>query len=133
MNIKDWVRSARQHAGLTQAQLGEALNVTKGNVSGWENGRHNPSYEQIRAIAQRTGVPLPDSGPADLAAPPALGPPQGNVWSAVMRIVTAFADQDQAIRNAAAELLAEAVRRPEVADVLAAKLMKLSDEPGGPA
>lgn len=61
MEIREWVRAARLHAKLTQTQLGEALGVTKGNVSAWETGRHEPSYGNLLKIAEvtRFGTPLP--------------------------------------------------------------------------
>lgn len=58
MEIKEWVRAARKHKDWTQEQLGDAMGVTKGNVSGWENGRHEPGYSQLARIAQITGFPL---------------------------------------------------------------------------
>jgi len=58
VELKVWIREARKHKGWTQEQLGEALGVTKGNVSGWENGRHEPGYSQLAKIAQETGYPL---------------------------------------------------------------------------
>lgn len=35
------------------------MNVTKGNVSAWENGRHEPSWSQILKINELSGFPLP--------------------------------------------------------------------------
>lgn len=58
MEIKEWVRAARKHKDWTQEQLGDVMGVTKGNVSGWENGRHEPGYSQLTKIAQVTGYPL---------------------------------------------------------------------------
>lgn len=58
MNIPKWVLAARKHKGWTQTQLGDALSVTKGNVSGWEKARHQPSYHQLAKIAEVTGYPL---------------------------------------------------------------------------
>lgn len=57
--IATYVRQARKRAGLTQTQLGDALNVTKGNISAWECGRHSPGIEQLGRIAQITGEPIP--------------------------------------------------------------------------
>lgn len=54
MTIGEWIRTCRLAAKLTQAQLGDALGVTKSNVSAWENDRHEPSYSQILKIAQVT-------------------------------------------------------------------------------
>lgn len=59
MDLKDWVQGARKQKGWTQSDLGDRLSVTKGNVSAWENGRHEPSYGQMRAIAAMTGSPMP--------------------------------------------------------------------------
>lgn len=65
MEINKWVRAAREHKGLTQDQLGEALGRTKSNVSSWEKGLHEPSYTQLRTMARLTGYPMPD-GARDL-------------------------------------------------------------------
>lgn len=59
MEMKDWVSTARTTGKLTQTQLGESLGVTKGNVSAWENGRHEPSWSQILRISELTGAALP--------------------------------------------------------------------------
>ncbi|WP_345245312.1 helix-turn-helix transcriptional regulator [Pigmentiphaga soli] len=67
MDLKEWVKAAREAAGMTQTRLGEELGVTKGNVSGWENGRHEPSYSQMLKMAElsRWSVPLPGLGGVD--------------------------------------------------------------------
>ncbi|UGA38209.1 helix-turn-helix domain-containing protein [Chromobacterium haemolyticum] len=44
---------------MTQERLGEAVNKTKGNISAWEKGRHEPSFDQIEAISRITGYPMP--------------------------------------------------------------------------
>src|SRR5450830_1694857 len=59
MEIYEWVQTARSVAQLTQTQLGEALGVTKGNVSAWERGRHEPSWSQMLKISQLTKAQLP--------------------------------------------------------------------------
>ncbi|MDR8787929.1 HTH-type transcriptional regulator PrtR [Burkholderia multivorans] len=65
MELSEWVLFARTSKNLTQQQLGEALSVSKANVSAWEKGRHDPSWTQILKIRQITGVPLPvDDRPA---------------------------------------------------------------------
>lgn len=64
--LGEWVRQARRHWGKSQEALGEALSVTKGNVSAWENGRHAPSYQQILEISRITGYPTRDT--TDIAA-----------------------------------------------------------------
>jgi len=66
MDIGTWIRQCRQHAKLTQTQLGEVMGKTKANVSGWENGLHSPSYEQIIRVAELTGWALPPPGLGEL-------------------------------------------------------------------
>jgi DNA-binding transcriptional regulator YiaG len=65
MEMRNWIRSARKKADLTQEQLGERLGVTKGNVSAWENGRHEPSYAQIQEISVIANYPMPDTQASD--------------------------------------------------------------------
>lgn len=50
---------------MTQTDLGDALGVTKGNVSAWENGRHEPSYTQMLKIAELTKSSLPTFAPSN--------------------------------------------------------------------
>lgn len=59
MRLSEWVRKARLRADMTQEQFGEMMGVTKANVSGWENERHEPSFDQIVKISEATGEPLP--------------------------------------------------------------------------
>ncbi|MEN5162603.1 helix-turn-helix transcriptional regulator [Achromobacter kerstersii] len=59
MEISTWIKASRQVANLTQTELGDALGVTKGNISAWENGRHEPSYSQMLKIADLTKTLLP--------------------------------------------------------------------------
>jgi phage repressor protein C with HTH and peptisase S24 domain len=73
MDIARWVKEARRKGVLTQEQLGERLNVTKGNVSGWENGRHEPGYAQLVRISEVTGYPLEGTS-ALVASEPTLQP-----------------------------------------------------------
>lgn len=62
MDIPSWIKEARLHAKLTQEQLGAPLGVGKGNVSAWEKGRHEPSYEQLVRISKITHYPEPLPG-----------------------------------------------------------------------
>lgn len=59
MEISAWIKASRLAAEMTQTELGDALGVTKGNVSAWENGRHEPSYSQMLKIAELTKSRLP--------------------------------------------------------------------------
>lgn len=77
MKLSEWVKAARQAAGIGQEELGAKLGVTRGNVSAWENGRHEPSFAQILAIANETGnrVPIPgvNAQPVRNVAPADIG------------------------------------------------------------
>lgn len=60
-DIAAWVREARLHWGQSQDALGDRLGKTKGNISAWENGRHEPSFKQVLQISAITGWPLPQN------------------------------------------------------------------------
>jgi len=93
MKICDWVRSAREFAGLTQPQLGDALGISKQNISAWERDRHEPSYEQLIKIINLSGYPEPLPGlPLD-------------VWQARLDAEEAKQNENYlSVRNAATEL-----------------------------
>ena len=61
MKVGQWVKACRAAAAITQTTLGDALGVTKGNVSAWENDKHEPSYSQMVEIVRlaRFEVPFP--------------------------------------------------------------------------
>lgn len=59
MELSAWVKLVRTRKDWTQEQLAEQLDVTKGNVSAWENARHEPGWGQILKIAHLSGLPLP--------------------------------------------------------------------------
>jgi transcriptional regulator with XRE-family HTH domain len=63
------IREARQSAGLTQAQLGELLDVTQTAVSYWESGKREPGVADLVRIAAQLGVPAASLLPPDLHAP----------------------------------------------------------------
>jgi phage repressor protein C with HTH and peptisase S24 domain len=65
--VAKWVRDARTTAGLSGSELGAKLALelgterghTKGNISHWELGKHEPSIQQLLAISKITGFTLP--------------------------------------------------------------------------
>ena len=63
MEMKSWIRLARKKAGLTQEQLADKLGLTKGNISAWENGRHEASFAQLAAISELSGLPIGQDAP----------------------------------------------------------------------
>ena len=52
------LREARIAAGLTQEQLGFAVDVTKSSVSAWENGRDMPSFTILEQLPATLGQSL---------------------------------------------------------------------------
>jgi transcriptional regulator with XRE-family HTH domain len=54
------LRTARRSAGLTQKQLGEALDVEAITVSRWERGVTTPSLARLRRIAEITQTTVSD-------------------------------------------------------------------------
>jgi len=54
----DRLREARVARGLTQEQLGFALEVTKSSVSAWENGRETPSFRLLPILRRELGRSL---------------------------------------------------------------------------
>lgn len=58
--IGAWVRAARRHWNHSQEDLGDAMGLTKGNISAWENNRHSPSIQQLTRVSEITGFPMPE-------------------------------------------------------------------------
>ena len=54
----DRLRQLRLAAGLTQEQLGFAVEVTKSSVSAWENGRETPSFRSLALLKEALGCSL---------------------------------------------------------------------------
>jgi putative transcriptional regulator len=57
--ISNCVRALReQHGSMTQAELGDAIGVTRQTIIAIEQGRYSPSLESAFRIAQAFGVGL---------------------------------------------------------------------------
>jgi putative transcriptional regulator len=54
--VKNELRRLRQEAGLSQAALGELLNVSRQTVIAIETGRYDPSLKLAMRIARQFGV-----------------------------------------------------------------------------
>jgi transcriptional regulator with XRE-family HTH domain len=54
------IKAARRVRGLTLAELGNALGVTRQYVQAWEAGRRNPSRKYLRALAEVLGLQVTD-------------------------------------------------------------------------
>lgn len=80
--MNEWIKAARQAMGKTQSELGDIVNVGKANVSHWEKGTHQPSFDQIIAIAAASGMALPIA--PGVRIPPANLSPKA--WSIALAI-----------------------------------------------
>lgn len=49
------VKEARQHAGISQADLAIALGVSQPTISGWERAENSPSLPDVAAIEKICG------------------------------------------------------------------------------
>lgn len=58
-DIATFVREAREALGLSQEALGEIFGCTKGNVSGWEKGLHEPRFAVLSDLSKRSKIALP--------------------------------------------------------------------------
>ena len=50
VNFAERLKQMRLKHGLTQDEAAAALQVTKGSISAWENGRNRPLFEQLVSI-----------------------------------------------------------------------------------
>ena len=51
MNCGERIKTARQNAGLTQKQLGEACGIAEPTIRRYELGKLNPKFETLERIA----------------------------------------------------------------------------------
>lgn len=58
MSIGDRIARARKDKRLSQAELGEAVNVGQTTVSSWERGRTEPTRDDVARIAAALGIPV---------------------------------------------------------------------------
>lgn len=54
--VNNRIRILRKEMGLTQAELGDKLNVIKQTISSWETGVSNPSNDALLAMSKIFGV-----------------------------------------------------------------------------
>lgn len=54
------LREARQRAGMTQAQLAEAIGCKQKDVSRWEAGLFEPGVLTVKKMAQALGCSMDD-------------------------------------------------------------------------
>ncbi|HDR8435042.1 XRE family transcriptional regulator [Bacillus anthracis] len=58
MDMKDRIKQIRLEHKMNQEQFGKEVDLTKGTVSKFENGKAFPSRETIEKIAKRFSVPV---------------------------------------------------------------------------
>ncbi len=56
--MADRLRKARDHAGLSQAELADAIGVSRNSISSYETGSIQPRRIVLNAWSLTTGVPL---------------------------------------------------------------------------
>ena len=54
------IKSARLTSGLTLAEVGSALGVTRQYVYAWETGRRNPGPKHLAKLADVLGLEIAD-------------------------------------------------------------------------
>jgi transcriptional regulator with XRE-family HTH domain len=57
-DISDRIKQAREATGMSQAEMGRRLGITRSGVSQWENERTAPTTRNISAIAILLDVPF---------------------------------------------------------------------------
>jgi len=58
MKFKDYFRSSRKAAKLTQQQIADRFGIERVSVSNWERGQNLPDPKRIPALASILGVPV---------------------------------------------------------------------------
>lgn len=56
--IASKLKTLRNAKGLTQQQVAEAVNTTRGSIAGYETGRRNPRLPELQRLAEFYGVGL---------------------------------------------------------------------------
>ena len=74
--VGERLKTARELAGLTQAQVAERLSVSEMTVYRWETGRFEPSFAKLQALASLFQQPMegllggiPAAGDPNISSP----------------------------------------------------------------
>ncbi|MGH3006549.1 MAG: helix-turn-helix domain-containing protein [Gaiellaceae bacterium] len=59
MSTGELIRSARNRAGLSQAELGERLGMPVSSIARWETDRVEPGFSTLRRVLQACGFDIP--------------------------------------------------------------------------
>jgi transcriptional regulator with XRE-family HTH domain len=78
MKIGHRIRGSRESKGISQGELARRLGVSQPSVSDWENGKSEPSVDNLRALAVELDVWFEwlATGRGSQAYVPHLQPPQ---------------------------------------------------------
>lgn len=58
MNLFDQLKAAREHAGLTQAEVAKRMKTYKANISEIEQGKTNPTLNTLNKYCAAVGATL---------------------------------------------------------------------------
>lgn len=50
--------AARANACMSQSEMAETMGVNKSTIWNWENGKSEPSVNQLRKISEISGIPM---------------------------------------------------------------------------
>jgi transcriptional regulator with XRE-family HTH domain len=59
MRTGELIRSARNRAGLSQAELAERLGMPVSSIARWETDRVEPGFSKLRRVLQACGFDIP--------------------------------------------------------------------------
>jgi transcriptional regulator with XRE-family HTH domain len=82
------LRVSFEGRGLSQAELGRALNIPANTISRWETGMYKPSLEDLEILARYFGVPI-----AHLFSEAQPSPLKESLWSALDGLGDAFIEE----------------------------------------
>lgn len=58
MNLGNKILQLRKKNGLSQEQLGEAVDVTRQTISNWELGETTPNPEQLKSLSKALNISI---------------------------------------------------------------------------
>jgi transcriptional regulator with XRE-family HTH domain len=122
--IAAFIREVRKGSKLNQTDFAFKYNCTKGNVSGWERGRYEPSFAVLRTMSENWGVALP-AQTAGVTEPATLSESAGSTVARRENVVTI---------EIALSVIGEALSGMPSADrgLLVGKFTSLVDAPDSP-
>lgn len=58
LTLGEILRNVRKEKALTQRELAERMSVVTSTISNWENGWRQPSFSELKRLAEALGVPM---------------------------------------------------------------------------